>query len=120
VEVEIGMFQTTNNDLVDEFNQLVMDLFNCGSSNMLLPGTILSWNVWFRGPGLVDREEWKNHAERWRDSIDADHGSPDGPGTIARYIDGKAFNPVEGCIEDQINIIFEWLKKHLLRPYSLQ
>jgi hypothetical protein len=113
VEVEIGPIKKTNNDLVDEFNQLVMDVFNMASGNMLQPGNLLSWNVWFTAPKLVDQEEWRTHAERWRKSIDEGHGSPDGPGTIAHYFDGTPFSPVEKLIEDKIEDIIDWIWEHL-------
>ncbi len=113
VEVEIGPIQKTNNVLVDGFNQLVMDAFNLASGNMLQPGNLLSWNVWFTEPGLVDKEEWRTHAERWRKSIDEDHRSPDGPGTIARYFDGTPFHPVEELIEQKVKEIFDWILNHL-------
>ena len=113
IDVEIGPIKKTNNDLVDHFNQLIMDIFNLASGNMLQPGNVLSWNVWFKAPALVDQEEWRTHAERWRKSIDEDHGSPDGPGTIARYFDGSPFDPVEQLIEDKIKEIMHWLWEHL-------
>lgn len=113
VEVEIGPIKKTNSKLVDDFNQLVMDVFNLASGNMLQPGNLLSWNVWFKEPGLVDREEWRTHAERWRKSIDEDHGSPDGSGSIAKYFDGTPFNPIEDLIENKIKEIMAWIWKHL-------
>lgn len=113
VEVEIGPIVTTGDAVVDDFNQLVMDVFNMASGNLLLPGNLLTWNVWFTEPALVDRQEWRDHAEKWRRSIDADHGSPDGPGTAARYFDGRPFEPDEALIEEEINKIIDYLKKHL-------
>ena len=113
IDVEIGAIKKTDNELVDHFNQLVMDIFNLASGNMLQPGNTLSWNVWFREPRLVDQEEWRTHAERWRKSIDEGHGSPDGPGTVARYFDGTPFDPVERLIEDKVKEIIHWLWKHL-------
>jgi hypothetical protein len=113
IDVEIGPIQKTNNNLVDDFNQLVMDFFNLASGNMLQPGNVLSWNVWFKAPALVDREEWRTHAERWRKSIDEGHGSPDGPGSIARYFDRTPFNPVEALIEEKIKEIISWIWKHV-------
>jgi hypothetical protein len=113
VEVEIGPIKKTDNALVDDFNQLVMDIFNLAAGNMLQPGNLLSWNVWFTAPKLVDQEEWRTHAERWRKSIDEGHGSPDGPGTIARYFDGTPFNPVEALIEEKVLEIMHWIWEHL-------
>lgn len=111
VEVEIGPIQPTNNPLVDEFNQLVMDFFNLASGNMLQPGNLLSWNVWFKAPKLVDQEEWRTHAERWRKSIDEGHGAH--AGGPARYFDGTPFNPVEQLIEEKVWEILGWIWKHL-------
>lgn len=112
IDVEIGPIKKTGNDLVDRFNQLVMDVFNLASGNMLQSGNVLSWNVWFTAPKLVDQEEWRTHAERWRKSIDEGHGSPDGPGTIARYFDKTPFNPVERLIHDKVMEILHWLWEH--------
>lgn len=111
--VEIGGIEPTGDPEVDEFNQMVLDIFNLGSGNMLKDGNILTWNVWFTAPELVDRDEWKGHALKWRESIDADHGSPDGPGTAARYFDGSPFNPGEALIEVENAKILAWLKAHL-------
>jgi hypothetical protein len=113
VEVEIGPIKKINNDLVDHFNQLVMDLFNLAAGNMLQPGNLLSWNVWFTAPKPVNQEEWRTHAERWRKSIDEGHGSPCGPGTTACYFDHTPFNPVEELIEDKIKEIIHWIYEHL-------
>ncbi|MES2776918.1 MAG: hypothetical protein V4722_22265 [Bacteroidota bacterium] len=113
IEVEIGPIKKTGDTLVDDFNQLIMDIFNLASGNMLQPGNLLSWNVWFTEPALVDQEEWRTHAERWRKSIDEDHGSPDGNGSIARYFDGTPFSPVEQLLEDKIKEIMHWLWEHL-------
>jgi hypothetical protein len=110
VAVEIGPIVPTGHALVDEFNALVMDAFNLASGNILQPKNILTWNVWFDAPTLVDREEWANHAAYWRASIDADHGSPDGPGTTPRYFDGKPFVPLARA-EDEEARIGAWLKE---------
>jgi hypothetical protein len=115
IDVEIGPIVKTGNATVDEFNQLVMDAFNLASGNLLLPGNLLSWNVWFAQPALVDKQEWRDHAEKWRKSIDADHGSPDGPGTSARYFDGTPFEPVDALIQAEFDKIVAWLKKHLAK-----
>lgn len=97
LSVEIGPIEKTNHEIVDTFNQKVLDIFNLGSGNMLKAGNVLTWNVWFTAPELVDTEEWKTHAERWRKSIHADHGkSPDGSvsGPV-RYADGSPFKPLK-------------------------
>lgn len=89
--VQIGPILKTGYPVVDAFNAMIMDIFNLGSGNMLQLHNILTWNVWFTSPQLVDQDEWASHAWRWRKSIDADHGSPDGPGTEARFFDGTPF-----------------------------
>lgn len=111
LEVEIGPIVKTGYPLVDGFNQLVMDIFNLGSGNMLQKSNVLTWNVWFTEPELVDKNEWASHAWRWRKSIDADHGSPDGPGTAARYYDGTPFKPDFDAIKkEEESKLFEFLK----------
>jgi hypothetical protein len=113
VEVQIGPIIKTNNELVDAFNLRVMDLFNLASGNMLESANLLSWNVWFREPGLVDQEEWRTHAERWRESIDEGHGSPTGPGTVPKYFDGTPFHPIKELIDEKIKEIIDWILHHL-------
>lgn len=112
IEVEIGPIQKTHDAVVDDFNEIVMKAFNVASGNMLHPGNVLSWNVWFTEPQLVNQEEWRTHAERWRKSIDTHHGSPDGPGTKARYFDGTLFNAKENALEGAIQDVISYLEKH--------
>ena len=113
LSVEIGPIAKVNHPIVDDFNELVMDIFNLGSGNMLQAGNVLTWDVWFTAPELVNTEEWRTHAQRWRDSIDADHGSPDGPGTSARYFDGTPFKPLENILDLEREKIEHFIKKHL-------
>ncbi|MCW9708431.1 hypothetical protein [Fodinibius salsisoli] len=112
VEVEIGEVKKTYDPVVDEFNKIIMTGFNLASGNMLQYGNILSWNVWFAEPQLVNREEWRTHAERWRKSIDAHHGYPDGPGTKAKYFDGTPFNAKQHALDEAIADIISYLEKH--------
>jgi hypothetical protein len=113
IAVAIGPTKSTGVAVVDEFNRLVMDLFNLASGNMLLNGNVLNWNIWFTQPGLVDQDEWRTHAERWRESIDEDHGSPTGPGTVARYFNGTVFNPTQELVNEKMKDIIAWLVQHL-------
>lgn len=113
IEVEIGPVVATGDPVVDDFNALVMEIFNLGGGNILANGNLLSWNVWFASPELVDREEWRTHAERWRHSIDTDHGSPDGQGSSARYFDGQPFRPVEALLDEELRRIIDYLRTHL-------
>lgn len=98
--VEIGPVRKLDIEKVDRFNQMIMDVFNAGSGNMLKDGNVLTWNVWFIAPQLVDTTEWQNHADKWRASIDADHGSPLGPGTDPRYFNGDPFKPLKSLAEE--------------------
>jgi hypothetical protein len=100
LSVQMGSIIKTGSKVVDDFNELVLGIFNTASGNMLKSGNILTWNVWFTAPEYVDTEEWSTHAEKWRKSINADHGSPEGEGTDARYFDGTPFNAAELFAED--------------------
>jgi len=111
--VEIGAIIKKDVEIVDDFNQMVLDIFNTASGHMLKNGNILTWNVWFTAPELVDQEEWATHAIRWRESIDADHGSPDGPGGEARHFDGTPFEPVKELVDDELPKIIAFIAKHL-------
>lgn len=99
LSVQIGEIFPTGNIIVDKFNQLILGIFNTASGNMLKFGNILTWNVWFTPPELVDTEEWKDHAEVWRKSINADHGSPEGEGSDPRYYDGTVFKPARDLFD---------------------
>ena len=112
VAVQIGPIQPRHNLMGDEFNAMIMDIFNLGSGNLLQPGNVLTWNVWVDAPTIVDQAEWKAHAEKWRHSIDTGHGSPDGDGTVPRYFDGTDFKPVDAIVEQELDLIKAWLKKH--------
>ncbi|MBI1227947.1 MAG: hypothetical protein GC192_22135 [Bacteroidetes bacterium] len=127
LSVEIGPILSTGNSIADEFNTLVMEIFNFAKGNILQAGNILTWNLWFQPPTLVNQEEWRNHAEKWRQSIDADHGSPDGNGTEPRYFNGEPFNPFGGdgekhlqAEEDKVNaFIKKYVSKDALRKAKL-
>lgn len=110
--VRIGSIIKKNNEKVDKFNQLILDIFNIASGNMLKKDNILTWNVWFTAPQLVDRDEWQDHADKWRESIDADHGSPDGPSAIARHFDGSPFKPLNELLKEEMGHILSFIKDH--------
>lgn len=115
LEVEIGPIKKTNHQAVDTFNQKVLDIFNQASGNMLKQGNVLTWNVWFTAPELVNTQEWSTHAERWRHSIDVDHGkSPDGSvSKPARFADGTHFEPPINKAEEFVEFL-ELLKSLLV------
>lgn len=102
IEVEIGDIIPTNHPTVDTFNQKVLDIFNISSGNMLLAGNVLTWNLWFTAPELVNTERWRTHAERWRKAIDADHGPVSSP---TRYADGSLFKPREDLLQEMDDVI---------------
>ena len=113
LSVQIGSIKPTGVDKVDKFNQLVLDIFNTAGGNMLKEGNILYWNVWFTAPEKVNQEEWQEHAEYWRDSIQADHGSPDGNGTKARYFDGTPFKPLKNLAIEELPKILAYIEEHV-------
>jgi hypothetical protein len=90
----------TNIEMVDKFNQMVVDVFNTAAGNILKNGNILTWNVWFTALELVDTAEWENHAIKWRESLEADHGSPDGLGPAPLTFERFPFTvPMLACPE---------------------
>jgi hypothetical protein len=113
VAVQIGPILSRNNAMVDDFNAMIMAIFNLASGNLLTPGNVLTWNVWLDAPTIVDQAEWKAHAEIWRHSIDTGHVTPDGPGTAPRYFDGTDFNPIDAIVEEEWDLIKAWVKKHV-------
>ncbi|MCV9933608.1 FAD-binding oxidoreductase [Flavobacterium sp. LS1R47] len=89
LDVQINDITLTKDPIVDKFNTIILGIFNILSANMLKKTNVLSWNIWFNKPSVVDQEEWRKHAEYWRHSLDVNHCSPDGDGTDAKYFDGK-------------------------------
>lgn len=113
MEVGIGEITKTGDDFVDTFNQLVMNLFNVGSGNLLQKDSVLAWNVWVDAPSKVEQAEWRKHAQYWRTSIDVDHCSPDGNGSEVRYADGNKFYPGEELVKEALDDIVKFIKNHL-------
>ena len=102
IEVQIGEIISHNHPTVDTFNQKILDIFNIASGNMLEAGNVLTWNLWFTAPELVNTVMWRTHAERWRKAIDADHGPQS---SKSRYADGSFFKPREHLVEEIDDII---------------
>ena len=113
VEVQIGEVVQTGHTIVDRFNAGVMRAFNLASGNLLRNGNVLTWNIWGTAPSHVNRCEWAQHAEKWRKSIDADHGSPEGKGSVPRYFDGTEFEPIEDAIDAELEQLYEEIKAYL-------
>jgi hypothetical protein len=111
ISVQIRKIHTTGVEKIDAFNKLVVDIFNLGSGNMLNEGSILSWNLWFEEPELVNKVEWANHADYWRQSLMVNHTSPDGiEGSDRTYFDGTLFEPCQK--EREIELIMNFIEKH--------
>jgi hypothetical protein len=113
LEVEIGPIDVNKDPIVAEFDTLIMKAFNLASGNMLQEGNLLAWNLWFDAPSLVDQTEWENHAEKWRTSLDAEHISPDGNGTLPKYSDGSSFKPNKELVSTVTQEIIQLIKNHL-------
>ena len=113
IEVEIGAIEPTHNTAIDDFNQLLLDILNMSSGNMLKRGNVLTWNLWFNHPERVDREEWREHAEKWRKSIDVDHISPERQRSPARFYDGAQFHAVEEQLDTEISKIYDFINRQL-------
>ena len=113
IDVEIGPIVPTGSTVTDDLNALILQVFNAATGNMLHRGGVLSWNLWCHAPQLVDEAAWRDHAEKWRKSIDANHGSPDGPGTIKRYADGSPFNAAESELENLWDELVRFIERHI-------
>lgn len=112
LEVQIGDIEKCGDPMVDEFNEVIMDIFNVAVGNMLKQDNVLTWNVWFDAPSQVDVAEWRNHAEKWRKSIQADYGSPTGPGSEKKYFDSTPFKPIYAVETEEIDKIKAFMAKH--------
>lgn len=116
--VQIGEITKTHHPLVDEFNELLMKAFNVSSGNMLQTGNTLFWNVWFTAPEVVNQEEWQNHADKWRKSIQAHHGSPGGAGTAPRFFNGDPFEAKKDLSEEIGKELLAFLTKHKVGDFK--
>lgn len=97
LSVQIGAIIPTGDSKVDEFNQTILDILNMKSGNMLQENNVLTWNIWATAPEPVDTEEWADHAEKWRKSIDANHGPAS---SLPRHFDGSEFKATENLEEE--------------------
>ena len=113
IEVEIGATEPTHLTPVDDFNRLLLDILNMSSGNMLKAGNVLTWNVWFNHPELVVQEEWREHAEKWRRSIDISHISPERQRTPARFHDGAPFHAADELVDEEVSKIYDFICKQM-------
>jgi len=110
IEVQIDEVEKHDHPVIDDFNQMIVDVFNLAAGNMLKKGNLLTWNIWCAAPDYVDQKEWQNHANYWRTSIDEDHRSPGGARSDQRYFDGSEFHPKNVLgeeLEEAINKLFK-------------
>jgi hypothetical protein len=111
LQVEIGKQIMTGEKLVDDFNALIIELFNSVSGNIFAQGQKVAWNVWANEPEIVDTEEWKEHADRWYHSIKVDHKYPEGDPGVPLYFDGRPFEP-ELDLEDTLKLVKEYVEEN--------
>jgi hypothetical protein len=114
INVEIGKIHKTGVEKIDAFNELVINIFNLGSGNIFKEKSVLSWNVWFEEPELVDQDEWADHAEYWRKSLMVNHTSPGGnEGSAQQYFDGTPFEPLKlARKQKELELIMDFLERH--------
>lgn len=67
---------------------------------MLKTGNVLSWNLFLREPGLVDRVERVEHARGWQDSIQGGSNKHQGS-DIWCFADGTLFQPIVAEYEEE-------------------
>jgi len=112
LQVEIGDQILTGVKMVDDFNAMIIELFNSASGNILMKGQKVAWNVWANEPELVDTEEWTEHAKKWKDSIKVEHTYLTGePPAHPQYFDGREFKP-ELDLEDTLNLVKEYVEEN--------
>jgi len=101
---------------VDDFNQMILNLFNLSTGNMLYHQNKLSWNIWLTAPQPVNQVEWKNHAAFWRESLDSTHIYPRGlsPQTNPRRFDGSVEEPYNSVafVKMELNELKMFMDKH--------
>jgi hypothetical protein len=113
IEVEIGPIVPTRHTEIDELNQMILDILNLVSGNMLKQGNVLTWNLWLQHPEVVHQPEWRDHAETWRRSIDVDHVSAARERTPPRYHDGTVFHAGDALVDAEVDKIYDFLTKQL-------
>ena len=85
---------------------------------MLKEGNVLTWNVWVNHPELVDQEEWQEHAEKWRKSIDVNHISPERWVSPARFHDGTLLPVPKDLVAREVAKIREFRESVTKNAYG--
>ena len=113
LEAEVGAIKQSGSPVVEEFSRLLIEVLNMNTGNMLKEGNVLTWNVWVNHPELVDQEEWQEHAEKWRKSIDVNHNSPERWVSPPRFHDGSLIPVPKNIKALEVAKIHEF-RKHLV------
>jgi len=99
--------------VVTDFNELFIAIFNLAAGNMFKFENVLSWNIWGVSPEIVNQTEWQNHAEHWRESYNDNHQTED-EGSELLYYDGAIASPFTNglFLLDQVDLILTFIEDH--------
>jgi len=105
LKAQIGSLIETGDENVDAFNRMLLGIFNSASGNILLPGSVLTWNVWYAKPEHANQDEWRAHAEKWRTSLQVNHCPPGGPPNPPQFHNGRQFRPFWNKLRKEIRLM---------------
>jgi len=111
--------------MVESFNQMLVDVVNVASGNMLTANNILSWNIWFAAPQVVDQVEWKTHSMRWRESLEVTHEYPIGVQATVNdnwYLyDGTIIDVTsQSYIDSEMDILKGWFEQYFGKDEAMK
>jgi len=116
LQVQVGRIveMDGHSQTVTDFNELVMILFNIAAGNMLQLDNVLSWNIWFESPEIVNQTEWQQHAEQWRDSFNDNPVEDLVEEEPFFNYDGTTVNPLTnlGNLVNQVDVITTFIADH--------
>lgn len=114
IYVEIGEVIPIGHEKRDHLAKTLVKIFNMAMGNKLKNGNVLSWNLWMAPPEKVDREEWANHAEKWRHSIKSQqHVYPNGE-QVHDYVfdyNGNKFSPATSLTQEIASVIHSYINR---------
>lgn len=81
---------------------------------MLQLDNVLSWNIWFESPEIVNQTEWQQHAEHWRDSFNDNPVEDLVKEEPFLNYDGTIVNPLTNLqnLVNQENLILTFIEDH--------
>jgi len=104
---------------INAVNELLVDIGNLRFGNMMAAGKIIKWNIWLDQPEDVNRTEWQNHAEHWRDSLELDGVTPvelKGESNF-QLTDGSIVHPMNILLKHkvatEVELLCAWVRKHI-------